>query len=69
MKASAKLRRKLKGKFIKALMVTLSLGEYGLKRADITLSLPFSKWKQTLSGGMSQGFGYRDWETDRKSVV
>jgi iron complex outermembrane receptor protein len=44
---------------------TLSLGEYGLKRADIALSLPFSKWKQTISGGISQGEGYR-YNTDFK---
>jgi len=49
----------------KQLSGTLSLGEYGLKRADITLSLPFSKWKQTLSGGLSQGNGYR-YNTDYK---
>lgn len=44
---------------------TLSMGEYGLKRADISLSLPFSKWKQTISGGFSQGDGYRN-NTDFK---
>jgi iron complex outermembrane receptor protein len=38
---------------------TLSLGEFGLKRADVTLSLPFSSWKQSLSCSFSEGNGYR----------
>jgi iron complex outermembrane receptor protein len=49
----------------KQLSGTLSLGDYGLQRADISLSMPLSKWKQTLSGGLSQGDGYR-YNTDFK---
>ena len=44
---------------------TISLGEFGLKRADVSLSLPFSTWKQTISGGFSEGNGYR-YNTDFK---
>jgi len=44
---------------------TISLGEFGLKRADVSLSLPISTWKQTISGGFSEGNGYR-YNTDFK---
>jgi len=49
----------------KQLSGTVSLGEYGLKRADVSLSLPFGKWKQSISGGFSEGDGYR-YNTDFK---
>jgi len=49
----------------KELAGTLSLGQFGLRRGDVTLSMPIGNWKQSISVGRSAGDGYR-FNTDFK---